>query len=176
MFKKSICSFQGSSSNTIRRAYRKLSLILHPDKETGNEKAFMRLTKAYQALTDKEAMTNWEKYGNPDGPGVMGFGIALPSWIVEKKNSIWVLGLYALVFMVALPTAVGMWWYKSIRFTGDQVLLVTTRLYLSHFHHDPKMHLKKIITLLGASWEFNKNYNADIIERMSDNKEVPAVS
>jgi translocation protein SEC63 len=33
-----------------------------------------------------------------------------------------VLGLYALVFMVALPTVVGMWWYKSIRYSGDQVL------------------------------------------------------
>lgn len=59
-----------------------------------------------QALTDDEARRNWEKYGNPDGPGAMSFGIALPSWIVEKENSVWVLGLYALVFMVALPTAV----------------------------------------------------------------------
>lgn len=60
----------------------------------------------FQALTDDEARRNWEKYGNPDGPGAMSFGIALPSWIVEKENSVWVLGLYALVFMVALPTAV----------------------------------------------------------------------
>lgn len=36
----------------------------------------------------------------------MSFGIALPSWIVEKENSVWVLGLYALVFMVALPIVV----------------------------------------------------------------------
>lgn len=59
-----------------------------------------------QALTDDEARRNWEKYGNPDGPGAMSFGIALPSWIVEKENSVWVLGLYALVFMVALPIVV----------------------------------------------------------------------
>lgn len=38
----------GSSQKEIKQAYRKLSLILHPDKETGNEKEFMRLTKAYQ--------------------------------------------------------------------------------------------------------------------------------
>lgn len=37
----------------IKRAYRKLSLILHPDKETGDEKAFMKLTKAYQVRTLK---------------------------------------------------------------------------------------------------------------------------
>lgn len=96
----------GTSQTDIKKAYRKLSLILHPDKESGDEKAFMKLTKAYQALTDDEARKNWEKYGNPDGPGAMSFGIALPSWIVEKENSVWVLGLYALVFMIALPTAV----------------------------------------------------------------------
>jgi hypothetical protein len=40
-----IVYFQGSSQAEIRKSYRKLSLILHPDKETGNEKAFMKLTK-----------------------------------------------------------------------------------------------------------------------------------
>lgn len=48
------------------------------------------LFAAYQALTDEESRHNWEKYGNPDGPGAMSFGIALPSWIVEKENSVWV--------------------------------------------------------------------------------------
>lgn len=41
-------------------------------------------------MTDDESRRNWEKYGNPDGPGAMSFGIALPSWIVEKENSVWV--------------------------------------------------------------------------------------
>ena len=83
-------------------------------------------------LTDEESRKNWEEYGNPDGPqGVPAsvtsavspfssstclpsslsspaatFGIALPSWIVDKKNSGLVLGLYILVFMVALPVAI----------------------------------------------------------------------
>lgn len=39
-----------ASMSDIKRSYRKLSLILHPDKETGNEKAFMKLTKAYQVF------------------------------------------------------------------------------------------------------------------------------
>lgn len=112
----------GSSKSDVRKAYHKLSIVLHPDKEKGDEKAFVKLTKAYKALTDDEARKNWEKYGNPDGPGAMSFGIALPSWIVEKENSVWVLGLYALVFMVALPIAVGTWWYRSIRFSGKKVL------------------------------------------------------
>ncbi|XP_072401272.1 translocation protein SEC63 homolog [Diabrotica undecimpunctata] len=163
----------GTSQGEIKKAYRKLSLILHPDKDTGNEKEFMKLTKAYQALTDDEARRNWEKYGNPDGPGAMSFGIALPSWIVEKENSVWVLGLYALVFMVALPIIVGTWWYRSIKYTGDQVLLDTTQLYYYFFNKTPNMALKRVIMILAASLEFDKKHNSEIMERQSDNEEVP---
>ncbi|CAB3372878.1 Hypothetical predicted protein [Cloeon dipterum] len=163
----------GASQAEIKKAYRKLSLILHPDKETGNEKAFMKLNKAYQALTDDEARKNWEKYGNPDGPGVINFGIALPSWIVEKENSVWVLGLYALVFMIALPTVVGMWWYRSIRYSGDQVLLDTQQLYYYFFHKTPVMPLKRALMILAASLEYDKKHNSEIVERPSDNVELP---
>lgn len=40
----------GASQSDIKRSYRKLSLIWHPDKETGNEKQFMKITKAYQVI------------------------------------------------------------------------------------------------------------------------------
>lgn len=33
-------------------------------------------------------------------------GIALPKWIVESKNNVWVLGVYGLIFGGALPTLV----------------------------------------------------------------------
>ena len=166
----------GSSQGEIKKAYRRLSIILHPDKETGDAKAFMKLTKAYQALTDDEARRNWEKYGNPDGPGATSFGIALPSWIVEKENSVWVLGLYALVFMVALPTVVGTWWYRSIRFSGDKVLLDTTQMYFYFFHKTPHMQLKRVVMILAASLEYDKRHNTQVVERQSDNEEVPMVS
>lgn len=162
-----------SSMAEIKRAYRRLSLVYHPDKETGDEKQFMMIAKAYAALTDEEARKNWEMYGNPDGPGATSFGIALPSWIVEKENSIWVLGLYALVFMVALPVAVGIWWYRSVKFGGDQVLLDTTQLYYYFIHKTPHMILKRVIMILAASLEFEKSHNSEIIERPSDNIEVP---
>lgn len=166
----------GATDAEIKRSYRKLSVIYHPDKETGDAKEFMRITKAYKALTDEEAKKNWDKYGNPDGPGAMSFGIALPSWIVEKENSVWVLGLYALVFMVALPTAVGTWWYRSIRFSGDKVLLDTTQMYFYFLHKTPQMAPKRAIMILAASLEFNKQHNSQVVERLSDNEEVPLVS
>ncbi len=58
------------------------------------------------SLTDDVSRENWEKYGNPDGPQAAHFGIALPAWIVEKKNSIWVLAAYMAVFMIGLPSIV----------------------------------------------------------------------
>lgn len=33
-------------------------------------------------------------------------GIALPQWIIEGKNNIWVLGVYGLLFGGALPALV----------------------------------------------------------------------
>lgn len=165
-----------SSQAEIKKAYYRLSKVLHPDKETGDEKSFMMLSKAYQALTDDVAKENYEKYGNPDGPGAMSFGIALPSWIVEKENSVWVLGLYGLVFMVAMPSAVGVWWYRSIRFSGDKVLLDTTQMYFYFIHKTPHMLLKRALMVLAASLEFDKRHNSQVQERQSDNDEVPAVS
>ena len=57
-------------------------------------------------LTDEVSRENWEKYGNPDGPQAASFGIALPSWIVDKQNSLWVLAVYMGIFMVGLPLIV----------------------------------------------------------------------
>ncbi|GFY67510.1 translocation protein SEC63 homolog [Trichonephila inaurata madagascariensis] len=157
----------------IKKAYRRLSLIHHPDMETGNEKKFMMIAKAYAALTDEEAKKNFALFGNPDGPQAMSFGIALPAWIVEKNNSVCVLGLYALVFMVALPLTVAIWWHRSIQFGGDQVLLATTQLYLSYIYKTPSMIFKRVLMVIAASVEFRRSYNSEIIERPSDNVEVP---
>jgi translocation protein SEC63 len=162
-----------SSSKDIKKAYHKLSLIYHPDKETGDEKKFLLISKAYAALTDEEARKNWETYGNPDGPGATSFGIALPAWIVEKENSILVLGAYALVFMIALPTIVGIWWYNSVKYGGDEVLLDTTQLYYFLIHKTPHMMLKRVIMIIAASPEFEKSHNSEVAERPTDNQEVP---
>lgn len=70
---------------TIKRAYRKLSLLKHPDKNPDDPLAvteFIQITKAYSALTDDAARANWEKYGNPDGPGSFHVAIALPRFLL----------------------------------------------------------------------------------------------
>merc|ERR1711953_987294 len=162
-----------ATQKEIKKKYREMSLIYHPDKATGNEKLFMKLTKAYDALTDETARYNWEHYGNPDGPQAMQFGIGLPAWIVEEKNSIWVLGVYTLIFMIGLPSAVYYWWSNSIKFSGEQVLLDTTQLYYYFFHKSPHMMLRRALMVLAASLEFEKGHNSEIVERATDNEEIP---
>lgn len=52
-------------------------------------------------------------------------GIALPSWIVESKNNIWVLGLYAILIGGLLPGMVGRWWFGSKGKTKDGIKVST---------------------------------------------------
>merc|ERR1711981_203042 len=162
-----------ATQKEIKKKYREMSLIYHPDKATGNEKLFMKLTKAYDALTDETARYNWEHYGNPDGPQAMQFGIGLPAWIVEEKNSIWVLGGYTLIFMVGLPSVVWYWWSNSMKFSGEQVLLDTTQLYYYFFHKTPHMMLRRALMVLATSLEFERGHNSEIVERPTDNEEIP---
>lgn len=85
------------------------------------------------------------------------------------------LGIYALVFMIALPTIVGIWWYRSVKYGGDQVLLDTTQLYYCFIHKTPHMMLKRVIMIVAASLEFERNHNSEVVERPTDNIEVPAL-
>jgi translocation protein SEC63 len=69
----------------IKKQYRRLSLSMHPDKNPDNPLAvqeFIRLTKAYNVLTDETAYENFKKYGNPDGPGSYSVAIALPRYLL----------------------------------------------------------------------------------------------
>jgi len=72
----------------LKSQFRKLSLKFHPDKNPDDPLAaqrFIDLSKAYRALTDETSRANYEKYGNPDGPGSYKVAIALPKFLLEKK-------------------------------------------------------------------------------------------
>ncbi|KAI0637606.1 DnaJ-domain-containing protein [Trametes polyzona] len=113
----------------IKSHYKKLSRKFHPDKvklginETMEavEAKFVEITKAYKSLTDENIRKNWELYGHPDGRQEVSMGIALPKWIVESGNNIWVLGAYGLIFGGALPAIVGRWWFGNREKTKDGV-------------------------------------------------------
>ncbi|XP_077669024.1 translocation protein SEC63 homolog isoform X3 [Eretmochelys imbricata] len=162
----------GATVMEIRKQYRALSLKYHPDKG-GDEVMFMRIAKAYAALTDEESRKNWEEFGNPDGPQATSFGIALPAWIVDQKNSLLVLLVYGLAFMVILPVVVGSWWYRSIRYSGDQILIRTTQIYTYFVYKTRNMDLKRLIMVLAGASEFDPQYNKDATSRPTDNIQIP---
>uniref|UniRef100_A0A915IYQ5 J domain-containing protein n=1 Tax=Romanomermis culicivorax TaxID=13658 RepID=A0A915IYQ5_ROMCU len=184
---------RGASVEEVKKAYRQLTKIHHPDKG-GEEKRFVEITKAHLALTDAESKKNYDLYGNPDGPGgtnfdrklvflhfiftlrlfaAQTFGIALPSWLVSKEYSFFVLAAYGLVFMIILPVAVGIWWYRSIKYSADSVLMKTTELFAHMEHKTSFLNVKRVITILSGAYEFWKMFNKEIIERPSDDIEVP---
>ncbi|KAJ6806163.1 dnaJ protein ERDJ3B-like [Iris pallida] len=57
---------RGASEEQIKRAYRKLALKYHPDKNQGNEEAnkkFAEINNAYEVLTDSEKRNIYDRHG-----------------------------------------------------------------------------------------------------------------
>eukprot|EP01135_Chromosphaera_perkinsii_P001985 Nk52_evm32s215 gene=Nk52_evmTU32s215 len=163
---------QGASQAQVRKQYRELSKIYHPDKNQGDAEAeakFVDIAKAHATLTDPVTKKNWEEFGHPDGKQAITFGIALPSWIVDENYRYLVLACYCLVFLVAMPICVGIWWSHSKKYAADQVLMSTSYLYYTFV--TPNMSVKKVIALLGASAEFNE----ELPLKKSDNEDIPNI-
>uniref|UniRef100_A0A8C1YTW3 SEC63 homolog, protein translocation regulator n=1 Tax=Cyprinus carpio TaxID=7962 RepID=A0A8C1YTW3_CYPCA len=156
----------GASIAEIKKQYRVLSLKHHPDKG-GDEAMFMKLAKAYSALTNEESRNNWEMYGNPDGPR----GDSFFNLLTYFQRS--VLLVYGLAFMVILPVVVATWWYRSIRYSGDQILINTTQLFMHFMYKTPTMNMKRLVMVLTAAFEFDPRSNKEAIIRPTDNIEVP---
>lgn len=113
---------QGAASGDIKKAYRKLSLKFHPDKNIGDkmaEEIFMKIAKAYEALTDETSKENYEKYGNPDGKQSLEVSIGLPKIILENPKIVLVLYLVAMV--VIIPVVVGIWYANSKQYGENNI-------------------------------------------------------
>ena len=56
----------------IKRAYRKLALKFHPDKNKAKsaEEAFKKVNQAFCVLSDKTKRKNYDMFGSEDGPGI----------------------------------------------------------------------------------------------------------
>lgn len=122
----SILSVGGSSTAVeIKKAFRKLSLKLHPDKNPSKEAAseFMLVKKAYDALTDPIAKRNYALYGNPDGPTRMELGVAIP--LVGKDSQVLVLILFVVFFLLGLPLTF-LWLMSGGNSTAPNGVLVET--------------------------------------------------
>jgi DnaJ family protein A protein 2 len=52
-----------ATEKEIKKAYRKLAIIYHPDKPTGNEEKFKQITEAYEVLSNDEKKQKYDKFG-----------------------------------------------------------------------------------------------------------------
>ncbi|CAK9107387.1 DnaJ protein ERDJ2A (Chaperone protein dnaJ 21) (AtDjC21) (AtJ21) (Endoplasmic reticulum dnaJ domain-containing protein 2A) (AtERdj2A) (Translocation protein SEC63 homolog ERDJ2A) [Durusdinium trenchii] len=117
-----------STGSQIKRAYRKLSLNYHPDKNPDDPLAasrFIQITKAYQALTDEIAKRNWEKFGNPDGPQTTKVGIGLPRFLLEKENHLMILCSFFFVIVILVPMTFICYYQNSRNFAVNGVMIET---------------------------------------------------
>ncbi|EXJ56475.1 hypothetical protein A1O7_06819 [Cladophialophora yegresii CBS 114405] len=55
---------KSASDRDLKTAYRKLSKRYHPDKATGDEKKFLEVTEAYEALSDTTTRKIYDQYGH----------------------------------------------------------------------------------------------------------------
>lgn len=141
----------GASEQEIKKAYRKLSLLYHPDKNPTMEHMFMLVSKAHQTLTDEVTRLNWEKYGNPDGYQGTSVTIGLPSSLLKRENELGVLIIYFLIIVVLPPVCVGMWWSTNRRVHETGVFVLTTQIFWHYL--DENTPTKALVEVLCAAKE-----------------------
>ncbi|MDQ7002980.1 MAG: molecular chaperone DnaJ [Ghiorsea sp.] len=66
---------KGADQNDVKRAYRKLAMKYHPDRNPDDEKAsasFREVTEAYEVLADEEKRARYDQYGHAGVDDQMG--------------------------------------------------------------------------------------------------------
>ena len=68
---------RSASSDEVKKAYRKLAIQFHPDKNPGDKKAeerFKELSEAYEVLSDSQKRQMYDQYGHAAAAGSAGGG------------------------------------------------------------------------------------------------------
>lgn len=74
---------KNASKDEIKKAFHKLALKYHPDKNNGDDKKFKEANEAYQVLSDEQKRSKYDQFGSADGnPGFGGFSSngGAPGW------------------------------------------------------------------------------------------------
>jgi len=146
---------RSTTQSDIKKAFRKLSLKYHPDKDPSPaaKEKFLLAKKAHDSLADPVGKKNFELYGNPDGPSRMEMGHALPT--VSKENQGLVLVLFVVIFIIGVPLTLV--WCMGSGEDGDYcengVLRPTMELLHKSLQQNPSITMPWALDLLLASGE-----------------------
>lgn len=149
----------GASDSAIKKAYRRLSIQYHPDKNPNPEahNYFVEfISKAYQALTDPISRENFEKYGHPDGRQGFQIGIALPEFLLNfdgGSGGLLLLGIVVICILLPLIGAV-IYLSRSSKYTGNFVMHETLSTY--YYLMKPSLAPSKIMDVFIKAAEFMK--------------------
>ncbi|KAK1317402.1 Chaperone protein dnaJ 49 [Acorus calamus] len=158
----------GASESEIKKAYRRLSILYHPDKNPDPEahNYFVEfISKAYQALTDPISRENFEKYGHPDGRQGFQMGIALPQFLLNidgASGGILLLGIVGVCILLPLMVAV-VYLSRSSKYTGNYVMHQTLSNY--YYFMKPSLAPSKVMDVFIKAAEY-----MEIPVRRSDNE------
>lgn len=78
----------------VKKSYRKLAMVHHPDKPGGNTDKFKEIQTAYEILSDPEKRQNFDQFGDPDGQpqggfsGFPGFPGGFPGQQIKRADTI----------------------------------------------------------------------------------------
>ena len=141
----------------IKKSYKKLSLKCHPDKNKGDKLAkekFMQINKAYEILTKEKAKENFYRYGNPDGPGMLTLGLALPLFLFKGQVGFYVLLSLSVLLTIIFPIMFIKWTKKRNNYNNDGLLLKNLPLYYKFI--DSNTLITELPFIIGMSFEFSE--------------------
>ncbi|XP_059629148.1 dnaJ protein ERDJ2A-like [Cornus florida] len=147
----------GASDSEIKKAYRRLSIQYHPDKNPDPEahNYFVEyISKAYQALTDPISRENFEKYGHPDGRQGFQMGIALPQFLLNIDGAsggillLWIVGVCILLPLVIAVVYLS----RSSKYSGNYVMHQTLAAY--YYYMKPSLAPSKVMDVFIKAAEY----------------------
>ena len=126
------------SISEIKKSYKRLSLKYHPDKNRDDANAkdkFILINKAYKILTNEKAKMNYEKYGNPDGPGLITIGLALPLFLFQGQIGFYILAIISILLTIIFPIMFMKWSKEKNKYNDNGLLIQDLPLYYNSFHY-----------------------------------------